>query len=223
MLLSFNRIPVLNKPFNYKSSFPVIIDTLKNPASYRSKEWISEANYDILYLGYEKDSIFLQHNNYSIYDRNVCNSDTYNKYKGYHEAKIQLEIDLSQEIKEDVGFEWDKISDTHFKYYKSYPVIIKNQEKKPIVIGHTGLGEELPLILEAKDPTGEWKAIEKPVMYFCNFGIHPIILKPQEIMVTGVKIYKGSFKTELRLRFEHGNIYSRAFKGSINPNQFNKK
>lgn len=222
-LLSFHRIPPPNNAFDYKSSFPTIIDTLNVPTLYRTRKWISVADYDILYLGYEKDSIFVQHND-SIYKKNTRYYDAYDKYKGYHEAKIQLEIDLSQEIKEDTGMEWDEMSNNIFntdsEYYKSYPVIIKNHGKKPIIIGYTGYGEQLPLILEAKDQHGEWKAIEEQPMYSCGFGINPIILKPQEIIVTGVKIYQGSFETELRLGFKYGNIYSKPFKGSIHPNQF---
>lgn len=224
MLLSFNRIPPKNVTINYKSTFPTIIDTLNDAASFRTRDWISTADYSILYLGYQEDSIFLQHNT-SVPNSNVLPYNKAAKYKMYYEAKIQLEIDLSQEIKEDPGIDWDEIlalsEDTlsyGTKYYKAYPVIIKNQEKKPIVIGHTSLGDEIPLILEAKDQDGTWKAIEEEFSSLCGFGIYPIILKPQEIIVTGVIIYQGSFKTTLRLKY--GTIYSKTFQGSINPTQF---
>lgn len=224
MLLSFNKIPPENVTINYKSTFPTIVDTLSEAASFRTRDWITTADYDILYLGYEKDSLFLQHNA-SVPSSNVLSYNTAAKYKMYYEAKIQLEIDLSQEIKEDAGLDWDDIlallEDTlssGTKYYKAYPVIIKNQEKKPIIIGHTGLGEQIPLILEAKDQDGVWRAIEEEFVYLCGFGIHPIILKPQEIIVTGVIIYQGSFKTTLRLKY--GKIYSKTFQGSINLTQF---
>jgi hypothetical protein len=227
MLLSFNRTPPKNAIFNYKSTFPTIVDTLSDSASFRTRDWISVADYGILYLGYEKDSIFLQHNT-SVPSSNVLSYNTTAKYKMYYEAKIQLEIDLSQEIKEDAGINWDEIlvlfEDTlssRTKYYKAYPVIIKNQEKKPIVIGHTSSGDEIPLILEAKDQDGTWRAIEEEFASLCGFGIHPIILKPQEIIVTGVIIYQGSFKTKLRLKY--GTIYSKTFQGSINPTQFEDK
>jgi hypothetical protein len=223
MLLSFNRIPPKNVTIDYKSTFPTIVDTLSDTASFRTRDWISTADYGILYLGYQEDSIFLQHNT-SVPSSNVLPYKTAAKYKMYYEAKIQLEIDLSQEIKEDGGLDWDEIivllEDTLSsmnKYYKAYPVIIKNQEKKPIVIGRSS-GDEIPLILEAKDQDGIWKAIEEKNSSSCGFGIYPIILKPQEMIVTGVNIYQGSFKTTLRLKY--GDTYSKTFQGSINPTQF---
>ncbi|MBL4649676.1 MAG: hypothetical protein JKY03_08090, partial [Aureispira sp.] len=47
MLLSFNRIPPKNIIFDYKSAFPTIIDTLSDSASFRTRDWISVADYDI--------------------------------------------------------------------------------------------------------------------------------------------------------------------------------
>jgi hypothetical protein len=221
ILLSFNSTPPTTTNVNDKSAFPVIIDTLSEPASFLRTKSMITANYDILYLGYEKDSILLDHNN-APYEKNVRRHDVYSKYKQYNKAKIQLEIDCSQEIKEDINSIFERsINDTsHNKYYKAYPVIIKNQETNPIIIGHTGYSEQLPLILEAKDQAGEWRAIEEEFTYFCGFGIDPIVLNPQEIIVTGVKIHQGTFKTELRLKINRSNTYSRTFKGSVDPNQF---
>lgn len=226
ILLSFHKTPPKATNHEDKSAFPVIIDSLNEPVSFLTRTSISESDYDILYLGYEKDSIFLEHNS-SPYRKNVQTLEVYDKYKGYDEAKIQIEIDLSQEIKDDASLTFEELVlsfrdtfATNIKYYKAYPVIIKNQEKKPIIIGHTGGGEQLSLILEAKDHTGKWRAIEEVPTYLCGFGIYPILLNPQEIIVTAVKIHQGTFKTELRLKFNHSNTYSRAFKGSIHPNQF---
>jgi hypothetical protein len=91
MLLSFNRIPPKQLTFDYKSTFPTIVDTLSDTASFRTRDWITTACYEILYLGYEKDSILLQHETY-FYSENVRSYDAYDKYKSYDNARIQLEI-----------------------------------------------------------------------------------------------------------------------------------
>lgn len=223
IFFSFNKKPQLRHALDEKSTFPIILDTLSVPTSFRTRTWVTTASYNILYLGYEKDSLFLQHNT-SVYTKNIQAHDTARRHKMYHEAKIQLEIDVSQEVKENAAIDFDElilfIQDTSnlIKYYKAYPVLIKNQEKKPIIIGHTGGEGEIPLLLEAKDQDGLWKPIEEAYTSYCGFGVHPIILKPQEIIVTAVKIYQGTFKTQLRLKY--GTIYSKIIQGSINPSQF---
>ena len=77
----------------------------------------------------------------------------------------------------------------------------KKSKKRPIVIGHSGTRKQIPLLLEAKNQDRVWRAIEEEFAYLSNFGINPIILKPQKIIVTSVKIYQRSFNTELRLKY----------------------
>ncbi len=98
---------------------------------------------------------------------------------------------------------------------KAFPVLIQNQSKDTIVIGH---GYEIPIITEAKTKDGTWKPIEKNRIYGCGNGLHAIILAPNEIVISSELVYAGNFKTSLRLKI--GTDYSKEFSGTINESQF---
>jgi len=52
----------------------------------------------------------------------------------------------------------------------------------------------------------------------CGNEIEFIVLPSKETLITSVFIFKGGFRTLLRLKI--GNSYSKAFTGTINKSQF---
>ena len=99
-----------------------------------------------------------------------------------------------------------------------YPVLLTNNHTDTVTVGY---GVILPLEMEAKDSTGLWKPIEKRFIYACGMGLNSIILPPNEIILTSAPIYKGDFKTDLRLVL--GDNFSPVFQGNINYSQFEKE
>jgi len=209
-----------NYKIKFAKAYPTIIDSLSVKTIERERNWISKADYDILYIGRYKDSIYVNRKHNVFRDYIKYGLEPYEKYEYCTEVKIHIEVDTSQFVIEDAGFELDEVFEDKKEntYFKAYPVVIKHSFKKPIIIGQTGLGEQLPLILEALDSKGKWRPIEVEPTYMCGFGIEPIILPPNKIILTGVTIYKGKFETKLRLRA--GKNYSNTFLGTINPKQF---
>jgi hypothetical protein len=55
-------------------------------------------------------------------------------------------------------------------------------------------------------------------MYGCGVGISSVILPPNECALTFAPIFKGNYKTQLRLKL--GENYSNIFYSSINYRQF---
>lgn len=105
-------------------------------------------------------------------------------------------------------------------FIKAYPVYLVNNSDSSTLISN--IDNRLTMIQEAKDKTGKWRPIE----YWqcgCQYSTETIILKPNFLISTKIYIYKGSFKTELRLKIKNGTriLYSKPFIGTININQFN--
>lgn len=93
--------------------------------------------------------------------------------------------------------------------------------------------DNLPLLLEAKDKEGKWKAIEilnrgreRQLEYeYTNRTIWYYPLPPDEMILTAVPILSGEFETKLRLcyRCDSVRIYSNEFMGKVNPEQFGQE
>jgi hypothetical protein len=79
----------------------------------------------------------------------------------------------------------------------------------------------LPMIHEAQDRAGIWRAIEHLPESWCGNSDHEVFLPAGKAWKFSVPIYTGSFATRLRLRLDTpaGPLYSRAFAGRINPAQ----
>lgn len=105
--------------------------------------------------------------------------------------------------------------DTASRIGSHYPVLLRNLQKDTCVIGDAG---QLFLIMEAKNPKGVWKPIQQKFQIFCSSGAEILLLPPQEIALTFAPIYKGSYKTQMRVCM--GSNKSTPFWGSIDPNQF---
>ena len=104
--------------------------------------------------------------------------------------------------------------DTSIKINHSNPVLVRNLHSETVQIGWDS---RLPFIMEAKDIAGFWRPIQKYMSVMCGTGVYDVILPANEVAITLAPIYKGKFKTQLRLSY--GNIKSNVFWGSIDYNQ----
>ncbi|MEM6379655.1 MAG: hypothetical protein AAF705_15740, partial [Bacteroidota bacterium] len=173
-------------------------------------------DYRPLYIGKYQDKILIDHN-LSIEENIESNFMRGRKATiNWTEMDFDIFVDTKKRINQPDFLIWDYESTEPLeKIAKSYPVLIKNMENQS---GRICTGNQLTIILEAKDQDQNWRPIEEPFYYFCGTGLTHFTINPNEILITAVPIYKGSFQTELRLRF--GDNYSNTFKGSINPGQF---
>ena len=98
---------------------------------------------------------------------------------------------------------------------------------------------QLDILTQAMDKTGEWRNIEHFSYFSCGNGQHTSALDPQKYWLFAAPLYKGSFKTQMRIKvvagvgelgkeyhtyasnFSHDNsvFYSNTFWGTINPAQ----
>ena len=132
------------------------------------------------------------------------------KFNAWDSSKVSIQVDTNTITKQ-------LVVNKNFQkeYYTAYPVLLKNEEQDTIRIGYDRF---IPIILEAKDSTNQWKPIEKMFSFMCGNGLNSLILPPKDIIVSSKVIYKGDYKTDLRIKM--GNNYSNKFKGSINYSQF---
>jgi hypothetical protein len=200
--------------FNF--SPPIVQDTFITDRIERSTVWLQNGNYNPLYIGQRKDSIYVSYRpnlkKYFVYD------DNKRSYGRPDSSGIILLIDTTKFISDHSMIWEDDGSMLSTKSFKAFTVFVVNTTKDTLSIGY---GDHLPIIMEAKDSMGNWRPIEEPYMYMCGTGLNGIILPPNEIVVTSAPINKGKVKTKLRLRYN--NILSQEFYGTINPTQFDSK
>ncbi len=210
--------PKIEKP----TVFPVILNpiNLKYESIFEEENpsWISTADYNFNYIGKLKDTISLGIESFSIVE-----------FPGNQKKKS--EIKKRERPNAEYYIEWDK--ESRFKFMREpkieiqispkrvnnfFPVLLRNRAKDTIPIGY---GDIIPLILEAKDKTGKWKPIQERLTFMCGNGVGTIILPPKEIAITLVPIFKGNYRTQLRLSM--GSNKSNFFWGNINYRQFQSK
>ena len=193
----------------------VLIDTIRSQLRKNDVIWKTETDFRPIYIGQQKDSILLNYKfNYIDYGNHdwafFQREDTLNS--------LIIFVDTSRII--EVPTLWDNRDS--FKKYRNltqaYPVFIKNMSLDTLVIGFWG---NIPLITEAQNNLGKWTSIQEPLVFNNTFGKYQLYLPPKSIAITACNLYKGNFKTKIRLRFgENGNIYSNEFEGTISPQQF---
>lgn len=233
-----------NKEHTDNFSFPTIIDTVDYHIGDTCEHLaMTTTNYQILYIGPAHDSLSIGYylsswrflpppppidldeivideieedtiEDFSLtkyydtpFDNYITSWGEGSTYKYSDSTKILLQIDTSQETK-------SFFSDCAVTS-KAYPVLLTNKDKDTITVM---TGDHLPMILEALDSTNQWRAIEKRHRYKCGVGLSSTFLPPNEVIVTSCIIYKGPYKTSLRLKF--GINYSNTFIGSIHYSQF---
>lgn len=203
---------------NGKGDFTEIMFSNKfgNKSVQESSQQIAEAEFSPVYIGVSKKQIELEYKienignrteEYDKFDRPTKNTfvifiDTSRNLPS--PAKILPPVKLGKKEKE--------------KNIIAYPVFFQNLSKDTIQIG---VGDIIPMIIEAKDEKGIWRPIQKRFIYGCATGLTKFFLAPNQIGITAMKQFTGTFKTELRIAFlSKKNIHSNTIQGFINPEQF---
>jgi hypothetical protein len=196
----------------------VVIDTSQNDPAYLQVTEMQTGNYNPFYIGLYKDTVFKSPHEeipkyfaYPILESPGMNEGRF--YKWPDSAAIALFVDTTRTLSHSLPLDEDDRS------FKSYPVTIVNDHDDTINIGY---GDHIPVIMEALDTNGQWKPIEEQFVYMCGTGLNRIILPPGNIVVTYAFVYKGNYRTKLRLRYVTGKpeAVSNEFYGSINRTQF---
>lgn len=193
---------------------PRVIDTVQEEHVEKHSYWLPIANYSFLYIGVPGDSITLSHMQ-MFFDRS---SDAQERIYAYPDSgDLIVHIDTNQSVSNIGGTSKFVNGKPEFtrQCYKAFPVFFVNTTKDTLSIG-TNLGPSS--YLEAIDKNGKWRPVEKESWILCGTGLSYIFLAPGEIAVTSVPVYKGNFRTKLRLR--HKQTLSIEFYGSINHTQF---
>ncbi|WP_420552843.1 hypothetical protein [Tenacibaculum aiptasiae] len=236
-LLSCNK---KKKQISKKWKNPIIIDSLPIAKKFFDTKNTSLPYNQLIFIGTNEDSIW-------IAQKNINPNYEFGSLKKANNKHTEIEIipDTTQNLSIDIeqfsfppppvfisqnNPDIDKhLSDSILdvwknrprKYVKAYPIFIRNKSKDTIKIEHQD--GAIILIQEAKNKQGNWKPIEKWLYSFCGNSYGDYYLGKNDILVIKKAHYQGSFKTDIRLKIKTNNkiIYSKPFKGSINPEQFN--
>jgi len=199
-------------------SFPIVIDTFNYETSKRIETWLTIADFEPLYIGSFKDTIFVDYRLKSAFGPRftppgVKDTDHQNFSKNLKVgelSRIQIKVNPKQLIKNDnIHVNWD------FPFFEAYPVLLVNKEPDTVLIS---IGPSLPLITEAKDSLNNWRPIENKLVSIHGFGDKPFFLPPNSVILTSTMVYHGDYETELRVKL--GKNVSNSFKGRINYRQF---
>lgn len=197
--------------------FPIVQDTIKIDRIELTRDWFQIGSYSPLYIGRWQECICISCE--SNWQQKQVIGAEHSPYKSPDSLDIGLYVDTTQIIS-DCHVIWTaarNMKDTIA--IKSFPVFIVNRTKDTLTIGYNnGYINQLYLNMEAMDDKGIWRPIEERNVSPCGFGLKPVILPPDEIVLTTVPLFKGTFNTKLRLRYL--NMLSQAFYGTINPTQF---
>ena len=100
-----------------------------------------------------------------------------------------------------------------------YPVFVRNNSKDTFDIGAANY---MSVIIEAQLSTKEWVEIQK-YPAFCGNGLVHNFLPPQYLAVGTCKIYKGDYKSKLRMKIAYWDhaFYSNEFWGDVYMSQIN--
>ncbi|MBL7998250.1 MAG: hypothetical protein JNL32_06375 [Candidatus Kapabacteria bacterium] len=104
-------------------------------------------------------------------------------------------------------------------YVRGYPVFIVNRTDSTVYFDISEL--QVLMIQEVLDSSKNWQPIECFEEPMCASSHGMLELRPGYYAMTNTFAYRGTFETWIRLKMvtQHGNIYSKPFRGSINPVQ----
>lgn len=207
-----------NESEKYNFSQININDKFTNILEKDTSFEISEAQFSPLYIGDFKKDIILIYKTEKIGNRTYDLLD-YDLYKRPDTSSIRIFIDTNRIIGSPMSV-WEYYDKPEYRNSKiAYPVFISNISVDTLNIG---LGNILPMVIEAKDENGNWKPIQNEFIYDCGTGLTIIYIAPNQITITSMKLFHGDFKTKLRLVFGYFNdkVYSNEIDGYINIEQF---
>ena len=205
---------------NEKVNFSQIYlkDKFSNKLELDFANKITTSEISPLYIGKITETITISYQTLET----VKKTETHKDYSLPEENSLEIFVDTSRIIGIPMGlYEYCKIEKRNNKI--ANPIFIKNKSKDTLNIGYA---EYLPIIIEAKNRNGEWQPIQKRMRFMCGNGIVDFYCPPNNIVVSAMQKYSGSFKTKLRLKYESfgskSSIFSNEIDGEINEKQFVK-
>jgi hypothetical protein len=128
------------------------------------------------------------------------------------------------------------IKNTIYSECNGITVFVANNSKK--ALNFKAQDSRLYMKVQALNKNNEWKDIEYLSNSWCGNSYHILTLEPKYFWSFVTPVYKGDFKTKLRIELKYIDpkdttesnrlkkeitIYSNEFEGSINPGQFWRK
>lgn len=198
----------------------IIADTSLKATDYLSYKQ-KYSDYPIYYIGSRSDTLRIG----SPYKRGKTN--WVNNFKipcsrNYSDQTLKLFVDTSIHTNSTVDYFNYENDSQHLikdstKNFHSFIFSIQNISDSVIYLGKTF--SVFFLNREAKDRNGNWIKVDKKLseLGICGTGQPIIILNPNEIVISKIRRYEGSFITDFRLVFGYDNniVYSNIFKDSI--------
>ncbi len=191
---------------------------------------MATGDYSILYRGRYKDSIVAYQdpeNKESIFPNKKYDLENYTLFKNGKRSfnssgPIPFNLSIVVDTSTIISYEPTFIHSD--KLFQSHPVYLINIYTCAVeIVTRPG---SFYLILEAQNEKGIWKPIESHLLG--DGGVFYTVLLPGEIAATTVPVFKGSFKTKMRIKlpgvgFTPRHIYSNEFEGSIHLSQFKER
>ena len=192
-----------------------LIDQFNNILQKDTATMISKAQFSPIYIGFKKTEIKITYKPSTLGNR----AGKRGNHKKPDPKSMIITIDTTKTVGSPMGV-YETYTKAEYRDNKiAYPVFIENLSSDTLDIG---FGNVFPIIMEAKDEDGSWKAIQKKFIYECGKGLSEFYLAPKQIAITTMKQFEGTFKTKLRLVFSYSSIkvYSNEIDGFINRRQF---
>lgn len=202
----------------FNTNVYVLVDTmLKGNKLLTAEEPYS--NYPIYFIGPLSDTIKIGKRFKVGQPKWSTNNDPFSCRK-YTDYTLKLFVDTSVKTTSTVEY----FSENHksfdsIKSFKSYLLTLQNISDSALYLGRTF--ELFYITRQVKNKKGQWisldKTINENVGNLCLTG-HPIItLNPNEIIISKLKRYAGTYLTEFRFAFgtKDNVVYSNVFKDFI--------
>lgn len=176
------------------------------------------SDYPIYYIGTKVDTIKIGKRYWRGRTQWTDNFETPWSRK-YSDKTLSILVDTTAKTNSPVEYLSDnpKVAYDSTINYSSFLFSIKNISDSTIFLGRTF--SVFFINREAKDKNGNWVKVDKTLSELgsCGTGDPTIILKPNELVISKVKRYKGSFVTDFRLVFGYDKniVYSNVFRDSI--------
>lgn len=214
---------------NTASAFPVAIFTFDYEKyenvflDKRSDSWREYSHFQILKIGKVQDTV--------VIDKIINDITPQPRLPGQDSSEYESLLWQQKELAPMAEYflEWDESHtykfwnyskmeinvDTSLKYGNSYMLKIDNPSIDTVVAGY---GNVLPIAVEARDSSGNWREIEKVLKHNCGVGISSFILPPDESIITMAPVFDGDYITDIRYRY--GENVSNSYKAKIKYRQF---
>jgi hypothetical protein len=182
---------------------PVVTDTGAVARAPRRARWLETGNYAPLYVGPYQSRLRADHQlgqRYHDVGFGPGNGEAEplpTRLRLPDSTRLQILVDTTQHLA-DYAQVWNAArQELTGAIFAAYPVFVVNRSNDTLLLG---AGSHLRLQLEARDPQGRWRPIERPFSYMCGVGLRSIRLRPGQLALTTVPRPAGRYRTRLRLR-----------------------